>query len=164
MKEFNKGSSSALVADVDCTAAGKPLCDANGVKGFPTIKYGDPGALEDYKGGRDFESLKKFASENLKPMCSPTNIDLCDDEKKKEIEDLMSMDSADLKAKIAEGDAKIAEAETTFKTELEKLQAAYQKLMSDKDETIEQVNSSGLGLMKSVLAAKKKAGGDKDEL
>lgn len=164
MKEFNTDSSSALIADVDCTAEGKPLCDANGVKGFPSIKYGDPSALEDYKGGRDYDSLKKFASENLKPMCSPSNIDLCDDEKKAEIEAFMSMDSADLEAKIAEGDAKIAEAETTFKSELETLQASYQKLMSDKDETIEKVNSSGLGLMKSVLAAKTKAGDDKDEL
>merc|ERR1712072_1677520 len=76
----------ALVGDVDCTAAGKPLCDSNGVKGFPTIKYGDPSALEDYKGGRDYDALKKFADENLKPMCSPSNLDLCDDEKKAEIE------------------------------------------------------------------------------
>jgi len=162
MKEY-KGHPSALVADVDCTAAGKPLCDANGVKGFPTIKYGDPSALEDYKGGRDFDALKKFADENLKPMCSPTNIDLCDDEKKAEIAALMEMADADLEAKIAEGDKAIADAESNFKAEVEKLQAAYQKLMSDKDETIEKVKNDGLGLMKSVLAAKQKAA-DKDEL
>jgi len=56
MTEYSS-SKSALVADVDCTAAGKPLCDSNGVRGFPTIKYGDPSNLEDYKGGRDFDSL-----------------------------------------------------------------------------------------------------------
>ena len=56
-------SKTALVADVDCTAAGKPLCDSNGVKGFPTIKYGDPSDLQDYKGGRDLKSLKKHAEE-----------------------------------------------------------------------------------------------------
>jgi len=158
-----KGHASALVADVDCTAAGKPLCDANGVKGFPTIKFGDPSALEDYKGGRDYDSLKKFADENLKPMCSPSNLDLCDDEKKAEIQTLMDMDTAELEKKIAEGDKQIEEAESTFKEEVEKLQSAYQKLMSDKDETIEKVKNDGLGLMKSVLAAKQKAG-DKDEL
>jgi len=163
MKEY-AGHKSALVADVDCTAAGKPLCDSNGVKGFPTIKYGDPSALEDYKGGRDFDALKKFADENLKPMCSPANIDLCDDDKKKEIEELMELDADELDKRIAEGDKKIADAEAHFKAEVEKLQAAYQKLMSDKDETIEDVKSSGLGLMKSVLAAKQKAGDDKDEL
>jgi len=158
-----KGHASALVADVDCTAAGKPLCDSNGVKGFPTIKYGDPGALEDYKGGRDFDALKKFADENLKPMCSPANLDLCDDDKKKEIEDLMKLSDAELSSQIEAGDKKIADAESHFKSEVEKLQAAYQKLMSDKDETIEDVKSSGLGLMKSVLAAKQKQA-DKDEL
>jgi len=163
MKEFS-GHKSALVADVDCTAAGKPLCDANGVKGFPTIKFGDPSALEDYKGGREFDALKKFSEENLKPMCSPGNIELCDDDKKKEIGDLMQMSAEDLDSKIAEGDKQIADAEAFFKSEVEKLQAAYQKLMSDKDETIEAVKNSGLGLMKSVLAAKEKAGDDKDEL
>merc|ERR1712238_208186 len=155
--------SSALIADVDCTTEGKPLCDSNGVKGFPTIKFGDPSALEDYKGGRDYDALKKFADENLKPMCSPANLDLCDDDKKKEIEALMEFSEEDLNAKIAEGDAKIEEAESFFKAEVETLQASYQKLMSDKDEAIETVKNSGLGLMKSVLAAKQKTE-DKDEL
>ena len=40
----------ALVADVDCTTEGKPLCEENGVQGFPTIKWGSPDALEDYEG------------------------------------------------------------------------------------------------------------------
>lgn len=163
MKQY-KDHASALVADVDCTAAGKPLCDSNGVRGFPTIKYGDPGALEDYKGGRDFNALSKFADENLKPMCSPSNLDLCDDEKKQEIEDMMKLSVEDLNTQITEGEAKIEAAEENFKTEVEKLQAAYQKLMSDKDDAIEGVKKSGLGLMKSVLAAKQKADSDKDEL
>ena len=45
------------MADVDCTAAGKPLCDSNGIKGFPTIKYGDPSDLQTYEGGRDDPNL-----------------------------------------------------------------------------------------------------------
>jgi len=40
-----KDHASALVADVDCTAEGKPLCDSNGVQGFPTIKWGSYGSL-----------------------------------------------------------------------------------------------------------------------
>merc|ERR1719252_18423 len=95
MNDF-KDSKTALVADVDCTAAGKPLCDSNGVRGFPTIKYGDPNALEDYQGGRDYDALKSFADENLKPVCGPSNLDLCDDEKKKEIEELMALSAEDL--------------------------------------------------------------------
>jgi len=154
----------ALVADVDCTADGKPLCDANGVKGFPTLKYGDPSALEDYKGGRDFAALKKFASENLKPMCSPTNIDLCDDDKKAEIEKLQAMSAEDLDAAIAEKEKLLTEAEETFKSEVDKLQSKYQELMAAKEKTEADVKDSGLGMMKAVKAAKAKAGGDKDEL
>merc|ERR1712046_115862 len=106
-------------ADVDCTAEGKPLCEANGVQGFPTIKWGDPSGLEDYKGGRDYEALKKFAKENLKPMCSPANLDLCDDEKKKKIEELQ--------AKIDEKKAEMKTLETTFEEEVKKLQASYEQ-------------------------------------
>lgn len=46
-----KGNPTSLVADVDCTAAGQPLCNKHGVKGYPTIKYGDPAKLTDYQGG-----------------------------------------------------------------------------------------------------------------
>merc|ERR1712070_1328703 len=91
-----KDSKTALVADVDCTAGGKSLCDSVGVRGYPTIKYGDPNALEDYKGGRDFDSLKKFAEENLGPVCGPANLDLCDDEKKTMIEKFQKMSDSEL--------------------------------------------------------------------
>jgi len=164
MKQF-EGSATALVADVDCTAAGKPLCDANGVQGFPTIKYGDPSNLEKYEGGRDFDTLKSFADANLKPMCSPANIDLCDEEQSVAIEGLMAMSLDDLKAEIKKGDEGIDNAEKTFKTELAKLQARYQELMAEKDETIQGIKDSGLGLKKAVLAHALKAGAaDKDEL
>jgi len=155
----------ALVADVDCTAAGKPLCERVGVKGYPTIKYGDPSALEDYKGGRSFADLKKFASENLKPMCSPSNIDLCDDEKKAEINKLMEMSDEDLDAAISEKEKLLKDAEETFKSEVEKLQNKYQELMADKEKTETEVKDSGLGLMKAVKAAQAKKGdAEKDEL
>ena len=157
-----EGKADALVADVDCTAEGKPLCDSNGVQGFPTIKWGDAAALEDYQGGRDYDALKKFADENLKPVCGPSNLDLCDDEKKKEIEELMALSAEDLDGKITEGEGKIEAAEKLFKDELEKLQKNYEKLTKDKEATIAEVKASGLGLLKSVKAAKK-AGG-KEEL
>jgi len=154
MKSFD-GSKTALVADVDCTAAGKDLCETHGVEGFPTIKWGDPSSLEDYDGGRDFEELKKFAEENLKPMCSPTNIELCDEDKKKQITELMAMDAAALDAKIAEKVKKQEEAEETFNSEVEKLQKRYEELEEEKKAAIAEVKASGLGLMKAVKAAKK---------
>lgn len=155
MSEY-ENHASILIADVDCTAAGKPLCDQNDVKGFPTIKYGDPSALEAYEGGRDEAALKAFAKD-LKPSCSPANIDLCDADEKAEIEKLMDMSAEDLDAKIAEGTKKIADAEELFTTELDKLQAAYKKISEDKDATIAEVKDSGLAKLKAVKAAKKNA-------
>merc|ERR1712176_1647756 len=99
--------------------------DANGVRGFPTIKHGDPNALEDYSGGRDFESLQKFAS-GLKPLCSPSQRDLCDEEQLKKIDELTALGADGLKAQIAQGEKDIEAAEETFKAEVEKLQAKYE--------------------------------------
>merc|ERR550514_554302 len=95
-----KGSSTSLVADVDCTDSGKDLCETHGVQGFPTIKYGDPADLKDYEGGRDYESLKKFASESLGPTCGPDHIDLCNDKQKKSIEKYQAMTAEALQGKI----------------------------------------------------------------
>lgn len=94
------GSPSALVADVDCTAAGQPLCEKVGVSGYPTIKWGDPSDLKDYQGGRDFDSLKKFADENLGPSCGPENLDLCDAKDKAKYEKFMEMSADRLDQKV----------------------------------------------------------------
>jgi hypothetical protein len=162
MKEF-AGNDNTMVGDVDCTAAGKPLCDSNGVQGFPTIKHGDPASLEKYEGGRDYASLQKFAK-GLKPSCSPANIDLCDEAGKAEIVKVQEMSAEELAAKIAEGDKKMADAESTFSSEVEKLQASYQQLQADKEATIAAVKDSGLSLMKAVQANNKKAAAGKEEL
>jgi len=154
------GSKTALVADVDCTTEGKPLCEEHGVQGFPTIKWGDPSALEDYEGGRSFDDLESFAKENLKPLCSPKNIDLCDAEKKTQIEGYMKMDASALTAEIEKKEAEAKEAEETFNSEVEKLQKKYEQLEKEKTEKQAAVKASGLGLMKAVKAAK----GEKSEL
>jgi len=159
MDEF-KGSASALVADVDCTTGGKSLCETHGIRGYPSIKWGDPSALEDYQGGRSFSDLKAFADENLKPVCSPTNLDLCDDAKKAEIEKFKAMSDADLEAAIAAKKKEIEAAEEAFNTGLKGLQATYEKLQKDKDDGIKAIKDSGLGLMQAVAAA----GPKKDEL
>lgn len=162
MKEF-KGHASILVADVDCTAEGKPLCDSNDVKGFPTIKTGDPSDLQAYEGGRDFASLQKHAG-SLKPSCSPANIDLCDAAEKAKIEAIQVLSDDDLSAYITAGDKKSADAEKLFSSEVEKLQATYSQLQKDKDATVAEIKESGLGLHKAVLAARKKASSAKEEL
>jgi len=152
MTEFD-GHKSTVIADVDCTAEGKPLCDKEGVKGFPTIKHGDVAALEDYKGGREYDALKKFA-DTLKPLCSPSNLDLCDDDQKKEIAVVQAFTDAELDAKIAEADAKSAAAEKTFETELQKLQDHYKQLQEDKETALAEVKASGVGMIRAVRASR----------
>jgi len=98
MDEF-KDSTTSLVGDVDCTAGGKDLCETHGVRGYPTIKYGEPSELKDYNGGRTFDDLKKFAEENLGPSCGPANLDLCDDAVKVKIEAFMKMSAGKLEGK-----------------------------------------------------------------
>jgi len=160
MDEY-KDSKTALVADVDCTTGGKQLCETHGIRGYPTIKWGDPSALEDYQGGRTLKDLQDFAAENLKPMCSPSNLDLCDDTQKAEIKKYADMSDADLEAAIAAKKKEIEDAEEAFNTGLKGLQETYEKLQKDKDEGIKAVKDSGLGLMQAVAAH---AGKKKDEL
>jgi hypothetical protein len=155
MKEFADHETIG-VYDVDCTAAGKPLCDSSGVKGFPTIKHGAAEDLQDYKGGRDFAALKAFA-EKLKPACSPSKIELCDDEQKAKIEKIQAMSDEEIEAAIAKADTESADAEKLFTSEVEKLQKTYQKLQEDKEKTLEAIKDSGVSLIKAVKAAKAKA-------
>jgi len=159
MEEF-ADSESAFIADVDCTTEGKALCEANGVRGYPTLKWGDPAALEDYQGGRDYKTLKTFAEEKLKPMCSPNNLDLCDADKKAEIQKFMDMSDDDLEKKITEKEDELAAAEAEFKEFVEGLQASYQEGMKKKDDALDAIKESGLGLMKAVKVSKKKKGSD----
>jgi len=152
-----KDSKTALVADVDCTAGGQALCNEVGVRGYPTIKYGDPNNLEDYKGGRDFDSLKKFAEENLGPQCGPANIDLCDADKKALVEKFQQMSEADLASAIKEKEESMTKLEADFKTFVEGLQKQYSDANEKKDKDIADIKESGLGLMKSVAAHQKQA-------
>jgi len=155
MAEF-KDSKTAVVADVDCTAAGKSLCDEVGVRGYPTIKHGDPNNMEDYKGGRTLDDLQKFARENLGPTCGPNNLDLCDDESKATIAKFSGLSTAELDTIITEADDKATKAESDFKTFVEGLQKSYEAASKKKDEEVAAIKSSGLGFAKAVKASKKK--------
>jgi len=153
-----EGKDGALVAEVDCTAEGKPICDENGVKGFPSIKYGDISDLQDYQGGRTYDDFSKFAQENLKPQCSPMRIELCDDEKKAQIEELQALSADLLEEKIKAQESGIEEAEKEFKDLVAKLQKKYERANKKKEATIKEIKDSGLGLMKSIKASRVSVG------
>jgi len=54
-------SDKVTIAKVDADAH-KELGRKHGVQGFPTLKWFENGKVEDYKNGRDFESLVAFIS------------------------------------------------------------------------------------------------------
>merc|ERR1711884_313255 len=108
--------------------------------------------MGDYKGGRSLADLQKFAKENLGPTCGPANLDLCDDEKKTQINKFMAMSAADLQAAIKEKDDEMKKAEKDFEEFVKGLQASYEKASKEKDDAVAKIKDSGLGLMKSVVA------------
>merc|ERR1712232_364040 len=104
---------------------GKALCDSVGVRGYPTIKSGSPDDLQDYMGGRTYKDLKKHA-ESLGPTCGPANMDLCDDDKKKKIEEFKALGASKREEKIKEEEAAQEKLEKEFKEFVEALQKQYQ--------------------------------------
>ena len=82
---------------------------------------------EDYKGGRDLESLRKFASTELGPGCSVDAMENCDDAQKKELEKYIAMPAADRDAKLAELKKAMADAEEEHNTLLKSLQATFKE-------------------------------------
>jgi len=158
-----EGSPDKMVADVDCTAEGEPLCTEFGIQGFPTLKWGDPSDLQDYNGGRSYEDLKQFVDENMKPQCTIKNLDLCDDEKKALIMKYQGMSKEELSSAAEEEEKKMGAAEKNFEAEVEKLQAKYEELSKEKDAAVAEIKAAGLGLLKSVLRSKE-APEAKDEL
>lgn len=144
-------SKTVVIADVDCTVE-KDLCSRFGVRGYPTIKYftGSTDPMGDkYEGGRDFESLKTFAKENLGPSCSPDNKDLCNAEQLKTLERALAMTAEERAAYIKSKTDEMEEAEKTFKSEVEKLQSTYKQLSEAKDAAIAAA-SPDLGIFRSV--------------
>jgi len=134
---------------VDCTAGGKALCGEMGVRGYPSIKYGDPADLQDYNGGRTLDDIKKHAA-SLGPTCSPANLDLCDDDKKKKIAELTAMSASDREAKIKENEETMAKLEKDFEAFVEGLNKQYKEESEKKEKGTAAIKDSGLGLLKAV--------------
>lgn len=161
-----KDSKTVIIGDVDCTVE-KDLCGQFGVRGYPTIKYftGSTAAEGDkYEGGRDFDSLKAFADENLGPSCDAgANFEMCDADQKATIAEAKALGLEGIEAFIQEKVDAIAEAEQFLKDEVQKLQDRYQSLNSEKDDKIKDL-SPKLRMYRSVVAALKSPATGHDEL
>lgn len=115
MQDF-KASTTAIVAEVDCTADGKDLCTSNGVKGYPALMWGkaaDP--LKPYNGERSYEDLRRFAQANLGESCGPAFLWLCDEKRRVLLDKFMRIPPEKLDEKISLADQQIKRAEYTWK-------------------------------------------------
>ena len=95
-------SSSVVVADVDCTVE-SDLCGKYDVKGYPTIKYftsESPATGSDYQGGRDFDGLKKFVSDELEVKCLLADTSGCSDKETEFLGKWKEKPKADAKAQL----------------------------------------------------------------
>lgn len=107
MDDF-KDSKSKVVAVVDCsTQEGDELCKEQRLRGYPTMKHGDPDRLQLYHGARLYDELKAFADNSLGPVCGPRNVALCDPNRKKLYEQYSEMPISNLQAVIASEEEKI---------------------------------------------------------
>jgi protein disulfide-isomerase A6 len=69
---------SAFLADVNCSDQ-EELCQANDVKGYPTIKVYKDGEVSDYSGGRTVEALTEYVETELSVPCNIATGDGCSD-------------------------------------------------------------------------------------
>lgn len=92
---------SPIIADVDCTAddAAK-ICDEFEVKGYPTLKYFKDGEWEDYRGGRDLDSLKEFVEQNLQVKCSVEDGEGCSEKEVAYIEKMKAKSQEDIQKQL----------------------------------------------------------------
>ena len=157
-------SKTVVIADVDCTAAGKPLCDKYGVRGYPTIKYFNPPDEEgeDYEGGRDEAALVEFAK-TLGPGCSASTLENCSAEQKAELDELLKMPAADLEAKLTELKAAVADKEKAHEKLVEGLQASYEASQKELDE-FKKSTSPKIKMLRAAMPAPAAAAGGKDEM
>ena len=121
IKEATLHSLPKLIANEE-----EELCETFEVQGFPTIHYGDVNEVQDYTGGRDYDSLSKFAKENLeKPICSIHNIDACDKETKEAIRKLETKSAEELHAIVEEFEKEAEEADAVLQAEIERIEEEY---------------------------------------
>jgi len=154
-------SKKVVIADVDCTAGGKPLCDKYGVRGYPTIKFFNPPDEEgeDYKGGRDLAALKKFVESDLGPGCSVDAKENCSEQQLKDLEQYVSMDPTERETKMTTMKEALKKAEDDHNELLKTLQAQF-KESQDGLEKLKEESAPVIKMLKAATPSGKAAGKD----
>ena len=160
LAEDYKDSDLTLIAEVDCTVE-EELCETFEIQGFPTLHYGDVNDVQDYTGGRDYDSLKAFTKEHLEnPICSIRNKDACTQEVKDAISELEKKTVEDLHAIVEEFEKNAEEADSLLQAEIDRIEEEYQKAVEAHTAKVEQLKKGSHYTHVMALLAKMK---DKDE-
>jgi len=151
--DLHADSKTVIIGDVDCTTdENKPLCGQYGVQGYPTIKYftasSEPTGSK-YEGGRDYDALAKFATENLGPQCSMDNRDLCGEDELKSMDGFIAMTAEARAALIEEKDTAIKNAESALDDLLKSLQSQFEEGKKAKEDAIAAA-TPGLSMLRMV--------------
>lgn len=143
------GSKNVIIGDVDCTEAGKPLCEKHGVKGYPTLKRFWKKTSEDYSGERSYEALKKYI-DALKPLCSPETLDYCTEEQKEKISVIGKMTMKQMESKLKLLKKEIEDAETDHQELLKSLQGKF-KESSEKLDILKKEKNNEITIIEEYL-------------
>jgi len=141
MEEYST-SANSLVGDIDCTVQ-EELCSTNGVEGYPSIKWGTPGALVDYNGAREYEDLAAFAKANLGPSCGIKTPEHCSAEEKKDLEEVQNLSNDQIKEALDKRKADIKVEQDAFETAIAKIEVEYERLSVEKEAKVKALKNSG---------------------
>jgi len=156
MAQSYQQSDSVLIGAVDCTSAGA-LCERFGIEGYPTVKLLQAGDvdLQEYSGtDMAFETLNKFAADNLKPACSAHTKEVCSPEQLEQLAAYLKMEDEERQAVLDALAGPLVEAEAKLKKLNEKLEDLEDKI-DDQEEVVEDLKtklSPGIRLLRSTLS------------
>mmetsp|Transcript_45845 Transcript_45845/g.123629 ORF Transcript_45845/g.123629 Transcript_45845/m.123629 type:complete len:155 (+) Transcript_45845:220-684(+) len=125
MEEY-EDSRTIIVGDVDCIGAGKELCKDHNVRGYPTIKHGDPtepDGMAEFPGERTYSAISKFAA-GLKPQCTPRTLEHCQPEDREFLQSIQRLSDDEIVSKWEEIRAKARAAEAVVEARI----SDYEKL------------------------------------
>ena len=147
-----------FVGAVDCSKE-MQLCDELKITGLPTLFYGEPASqgilLQEYRGDKAYTDLSKFAHETLaKPICSPVNLDACDEKDRKQMKYFLSLGTWELGAVINDQLDAIQLAKDRFQAEFDVMQSAFDQIGTE-HELFKSRALSKIKMLKQILASRK---------
>lgn len=147
-----------LVGAFDCSKEIK-FCDELKITGLPTLFYGEPASrgilLQEYRGDKTYSDLSKFAHATIaKPICSPMNLDACDEKHRRQMAYFLSLGTWELGAVINDQRDAIQLAKDKFQAEFDAMQSEFDQVGTD-HELFKSKTLSKIKMLKDILASRK---------